>query len=318
MALRLAESHELDEDARGRIALVVTELGTNLVRHAKAGRILVACSAVDDGSHFEVLSIDSGPGMHDINHCLRDGYSSGTTPGTGFGAVKRLSTEFSAFSAIDRGTVILSRICISARGAVLPRAVAASGFAHAGICLAAPGEAISGDAWGIRIEGATATVMVADGLGHGSEAAAAAEVALSAFVDRGPGSPSAALEHIHPLMRQTRGAAVAISALDLRANTVVTAGAGNICGRILSGLSDRSLLSQHGTLGLQIRTLRDATYAWPEHSLVVMHSDGLKTRWDLAGVGGLLRCDPAVVAAWLVRDHARGADDVTVVVVKRA
>ena len=50
---------------------------------------------------------------------------------------------------------------------------------------------------------------------------------------------------------------------------------------------------------------------------MVMHSDGLATRWNLKDVGGLLQADPAVIAGWLLRDHTRGHDDVTVVVLKR-
>ncbi|MBA4109080.1 MAG: hypothetical protein C0487_05760 [Leptothrix sp. (in: Bacteria)] len=318
MALRLAAAHELSEEVCGRIALVVTELGNNLVRHAQAGRLLMACTATGHGVDFEVISLDSGPGMQDVNQCLLDGFSTGTTPGTGFGAVRRLSTDFSVFSKVDSGTVILSRIRVSEPGSNTPRLGSVnSDFVHAGICLCAPGEVVSGDAWDIRFEDGQASLIVADGLGHGPEAAAAAQAALAVFRDA-RGSPSVILERAHPLMRQTRGAAVSISTLDLKTNTVVAAGAGNVAGRIISGLSDRSLLSQHGTLGLKVRTLQDATYAWPEHALLVMHSDGLQTRWKLDGVGGLLRCDPAVIAGWLIRDHTRGSDDVTVVVVKRA
>jgi hypothetical protein len=86
---------------------------------------------------------------------------------------------------------------------------------------------------------------------------------------------------------------------------------------VISGVEDRSLMSQHGTLGVQVRRLQDVSYVWPDHSIVVLHSDGLNTRWNLKEVGGLLQCDPAVIAGWLVRDHTRGHDDVTVVVLKR-
>jgi hypothetical protein len=48
-----------------------------------------------------------------------------------------------------------------------------------------------------------------------------------------------------------------------------------------------------------------------------MHSDGLTTRWSLDGAYGLLQRHPSVVAAWLIRDHTRGPDDVTVVVLRR-
>ena len=200
-------------------------------------------------------------------------------------------------------------------GAAAPPSPRAS-FAHAGICLAAPGEAVSGDAWDIRIGDGRATVIVADGLGHGPLAAAAAAEALKLFATA-TGTPAAMLERAHPLMRGTRGAAVAIAELDAKAGTLAYAGAGNISGRMISGIDDRALMSQHGTLGVQIRRLRDMNYAWPEHCLLVLHSDGLLTRWNLKDVGGLLQCDPAVIAGWLLRDFTRGPDDVTVVVLKR-
>ena len=314
-AMRLAGEHGLDETACGRIALVVTELGNNLVRHAQKGRLLIGGRASDDGCQVEVIAVDSGPGMADVNRCLRDGYSSGSTPGTGLGAVQRLSTDFSVFSEVGKGSVILSRAWVpapAAPAAPSPRAR----FAHAGICLAAPGEIVSGDAWDIRIDDGKAAVIVADGLGHGPVAAEAAAEALKVFANV-RGTPSIVLERAHASMRATRGAAVAIVEVDANAGTVVFSGAGNIAGRMISGVEDRSLMSQHGTVGVQIRKLQDMSYAWADHSIVVLHSDGLTTRWNLKDAGGLLQCDPAVVAGWLLREHTRGRDDVTVVVLKR-
>jgi len=314
-ATRLATDHELDETATGRIAIVVTELANNLWRHAAKGRMLMGCRRAGEGRLFEILAIDSGPGMADVQRCLRDGYSSGGTAGNGLGAVQRLSTDFSVFSVPGRGTVVLSRTWVPPASdpyAAAPR----TGFAFAGICLAAPGEFVSGDAWDIRLSDSQATILVADGLGHGPVAAAAADVAIQGFA-AAAGSPAAILERLHGPMRSTRGAAAAIALIDATAGTVTYAGAGNISGRMISGVADRSLLSQHGTLGVQVRRLQDMVYPWPEHALVVMHSDGLATRWNLKELGGLFNCDPAVVAGWLLREHTRGHDDVTVVVLKR-
>lgn len=315
-ASRLATDHGLDETAVGRVAIIVTELGNNLWRHAAKGRLLIGCRKTDEGCQLEVISVDSGPGMSDLARCLRDGYSTGGTPGTGLGAVQRLSTDFSAFSAPGKGTVILSRTWVPAQtaaGMPAPRAR----FAYAGICVAAPGETVSGDAWDIRVEDGRAAVIVADGLGHGPVAAEAAAEALKVFASA-RGSPAAVLERAHPLMRGTRGAAVTIAVADAGAGTITYAGAGNISGRVLSGIEDRALMSQHGTLGVQIRKLQDVTTPWPDHAMMVLHSDGLITRWNLKDEGGLLQCDPAVIAGWLLRDYTRGHDDVTVVVLKRS
>ena len=159
--------------------------------------------------------------------------------------------------------------------------------------------------------------MVADGLGHGPQAAEAASAALRVFDANNELGPSQILELAHGALRSTRGAAVAVAALDAEAGRVLFAGAGNIAGRLISGVDDRSLLSQHGTIGLQIRRLQDVVYPWGDHALVVLHSDGLTTRWDLDDAGGLLACHPAVIAGWIIRDHLRGRDDATVVVVRR-
>jgi len=82
-------------------------------------------------------------------------------------------------------------------------------------------------------------------------------------------------------------------------------------------VDDRSLMSQNGTLGVQIQKIQDVAHAWPMHALIILHSDGLTSRWKLDEAPGLIQCDPAVVAGWLIREHTRGWDDVTVVVVKR-
>lgn len=322
-ASRIAEGIGFDEAATGRVALVVTELGTNLVRHAKGGRLLVAAVANDAGAMVvEVLSLDHGPGIANIAGCMSDGYSTGGTPGTGLGAVRRLSDEFDMFSAVPAGTVILARVAARTqldRGAA-PAALAQAegdGFSIAAIALAAPGEIVCGDSWAVVRNGNRAALIVADGLGHGPYAAEASIAATAVFEDIAFNGPSAVLQKVHDNLRATRGAAVALADLDCSNNTLVFAGAGNIVGRLISGIEDRSLLTQNGTAGLQIGRLQDIQYEWPAHSLLVMHSDGLTTRWKLEGYQSILQHHPCVIAAWLIRDHSRGRDDATVVVLKR-
>ncbi len=312
-AVALAGDLGLDDTRVGRVALVATELGNNLVRHAGRGRVLIGAGWSPAGAAIDIISVDDGPGM-DVARCLHDGFSTGGTPGTGFGAVRRLSDTFSAYSATQRGAVVLSRI-----GSV-PRPVAGA-LCVAGVALAAPGETVCGDAWHADLENGTrARVLVADGLGHGPEAARAADAAVALLRGSagGPpgGAPSALLNAAHAALRGTRGAAGALALLDTAARTVTFAGAGNIAGRVLSGLEDRSLMSQHGTLGVQVRTLADMVYPWPQHACVILHSDGLATRWQLGPDAALLQCDPGVIAAWLWRDHGRGRDDATVVVAR--
>jgi hypothetical protein len=73
-------------------------------------------------------------------------------------------------------------------------------------------------------------------------------------------------------------------------------------------------MSQHGTLGVQVRKLVDSAIAWPDHAMVVLHSDGITSRWNIDGARGILQQDPTLIAGWLLRGGLRGRDDATVVV----
>jgi hypothetical protein len=94
-------------------------------------------------------------------------------------------------------------------------------------------------------------------------------------------------------------------------------GAGNVMARIISGASDRSVLSQLGTAGVQIRRPEEARTAWPPHALLVVHSDGIESRWPATRLMPVLGRDLTLAAAILMRDHCRGRDDATVVVMRR-
>ncbi len=63
-----------------------------------------------------------------------------------------------------------------------------------------------------------------------------------------------------------------------------------------------------------MRKAQDFVYPWSSGELLVAHSDGLGTHWKLERYPGLIRQDPALVAALLYRDHARPRNDVSVVV----
>jgi anti-sigma regulatory factor (Ser/Thr protein kinase) len=310
-AAELAHDCGLDEVQAGRLALIVTELGTNLVRHADKGRLLL--SARPGRAEVEVIAIDEGPGIADIDRSLGDGYSTGGTPGTGLGAVRRLASEFDLHSKVPDGTVVVARV----RSQLPAPPAAESAIVVGAISLAAPGERVCGDAWAFALHGNKASIVVADGLGHGPEAAEAAEAALEIFRTEPLQPPAQLLERMHGRLRATRGAAIAMMQVDATADTVRSAGAGNVVGRLVSGTSDRTLLSQHGTAGVTIRTPEEVSTPWPAHALLVVFSDGIATRWQGEILSPVLGRDPALAAALLVRDHCRGRDDATVAVLRR-
>lgn len=300
----------------GRLALAVNELGNNLLRHAQRGRLLLAASEVADSVAIELLSMDDGPGMADLQACLQDGYSTAGSAGQGLGAVRRLADDFDIYTRPGSGSLILARFYRERDingGARRP----AHGFAIGAVCVPAPGEHVSGDGWDVALHDRRADVMMADGLGHGPDAAHAAVAALQAFDQQRGGNPRHHVEQAHAALRGTRGAAVGVARIDAGANRICFAGAGNIIGRVISGLADRTLISQSGTAGLQVRTVQEQDLEWPDHALVILHSDGIQSRWNLDDASVLQR-DPALIAAFVLWRFCRGRDDATVVVIRRA
>ncbi|WP_326542451.1 ATP-binding protein [Pseudorhodoferax sp.] len=307
-AAQLAARIALDETTAGRLALVVTELGSNLVRHAQAGRLLIA-QRQQGQPEVEVLALDDGPGIADPARALADGFSTGGTPGTGLGAVRRLASDFDLHSEPGTGTVVLARV--RPEGWRRPP----EAFRWGAVALCAPGETVCGDAWALALDGTRAAVLLADGLGHGPHAAEASQAAVAQFA-QAPFAPLAGqLERMHAALRITRGAAASLAWLE--PGGLSLAGAGNIATRLVSGTHNKSLAAQHGTLGLQVRRFEPVRADWPPHAVAVLHSDGLQSRWQAEPLAPLVARDPALLAAWLLRGNLRGRDDATVLVVQR-
>lgn len=317
-AVRLAEHLGFDEVATGRVALVATELATNLVRHAHQGRLLIAIIEDQGEPMVEIVSLDAGPGMANVAINMVDGYSTGGTAGSGLGAVRRLATEFDIFSSPPSGTVVMARVAAKAgTPSALENERHPERFLVGAIALPAPGELVCGDAWAAVQDGGRAGLVIADGLGHGPFAMEASLAAIEVFKGDALGQPSVVVGRMHAPLRMTRGAAVLMASLDGDGGTMSFSGAGNVEGRLISGLVDKSIAAQHGTVGVQIPRLKDMACEWPAHAVFVLHSDGLTTRWSLGTALGILQHHPTVIAAWLIKDHCRGPDDATVVVLKR-
>ncbi|HUE11562.1 MAG TPA: SpoIIE family protein phosphatase [Steroidobacteraceae bacterium] len=316
-AKRLAEAARFEEAAVGKICISATELATNVVRHGGGGEMLL--QVLDDGilAELELLAIDRGPGMKDVGQCLQDGYSTGGTPGTGLGAVSRLSSTFDLFSAPGQGTVVLSRTARQPGAAWSSPPAAAWSLEFGAVCIALAGEIECGDTWRIADDGARVGMLIADGLGHGPLAATAARAAAKAFGERPFDEPSALMNSLHQALSGGRGAAAACARLRAADLQVDYAGVGNICGTVATRERSRGMVSHNGTLGVQLLRSQQFEYEWALDSRVVMHSDGVSARWALAAYPGLFGRHPAVVAGVLYRDFSRKRDDATVLVASR-
>lgn len=305
-----AKGHRFKEEISGNLALVVTELATNLALHTRGGVLLLRRLASGENCGVEVLSLDSGPGVANFSECLRDGYSTAGTAGTGLGAVRRASRVFDVHSQTGIGTALLSEIW---EKSTLPP----DGFKTGAASTSMDDGDDCGDSWSaLELRADRVRLLVADGLGHGILAADASRKAVEVFSKNVSLSLLELLENMHVALRSTRGAAVAVAEIDTSKQVVTYAGLGNISATIVHRAKTLSLVSHNGTAGAQYRKLQQFTYPWESGASLIMHTDGIKTNWNLDRYLGLSEKHPSLIAGILYRDFQRSNDDSTVVVLR--
>jgi len=312
-AVVLAAHVGLDEVTGGRVAVVVTEAATNLIKHAGGGEIILAPFAEAGVGGMDMLALDKGPGMVNVAKYRRDGFSTAGTAGIGLGAIARMASFSDIYSRPGLGTAVLARFAAPPRASSL----GAPSMEVGGVSVPKRGEEVCGDGWAANVRGLMAMIVVADGLGHGILAADAAREAVKTVQASVGERPGVVLEAAHGALRGTRGAAVGVTSVDCGRGTVTFAGVGNIAGAIIADGACRSVVSHNGIVGHQFRTVQEFTYPWPPDAVLVLHSDGLTSHWSLDRYPGLAQRHPCLIAGVLYRDFTRGRDDVTVVVAKR-
>ena len=309
-AVAVARSLGFGEAAAGRVAIVATELATNIVKYGASGEVLIATYDDETGAGIELVALDRGGGIANLSEAMRDGYSTGGSAGTGLGAVRRQAQAFDICSWPERGTVVLARLDPSPGERKSPPPM------HGAVQVALRGEAVSGDAYCLRPYGRGWTVVVADGLGHGPLAAEASAQAIDLFRRHEADPPGEILGAIHAGMRHTRGGAVSVTRLDPDAMKLVYAGIGNVAGVAVTPDSVSRMVSLPGTAGHVARRIKEFEYPFPPDALMIMHSDGIGTSWSLDRYPGLAGAHPSLIAAVLYRDFARGRDDAAIVVAR--
>lgn len=309
----MGKAHGLDERDLARAELAATELSTNLVKYGKRGAVAVSWFEDGGAAGLQIVAVDQGPGFSDFSASARDGHSTGGSLGIGLGALMRSADLFDVYSVPGAGSAFLIRI---AAGAAKPQPVPGS-LVVGGRAMPKPGQEVSGDAWAFHRTGRWQRVCLVDGLGHGPLAASAAAEALRVFRRAREGDSAADIvQQAHLALKNTRGAVMAVIAIDTDAGAASFCGVGNLAGVIFGGNKNQHLASIEGTVGYNVRSLRLHEVPWTRESTLVLNSDGLSSRWNLNRSPGLLARHPALAAAVLHRDFARELDDSTVVVAR--
>lgn len=299
----------------GRIAeidIIVSELTSNLVKHAGQGEILYRLVNRNGESTFEVLTIDHGPGIADVPRMMKDGVSTTNTLGQGLGAIQRLSDEFQVYSMPNWGTVTYTVV-----GDRRHRTKPVIGLDVRAVCVPKPREVVCGDGYAVRRTHDKCCVLLGDGLGHGEHANEAVRRATEIFMETDETNPVQLLRLMHENVRRTRGLVASVAVLDAGKMEWRICGVGNITTRLYGGLLFKHYMAYNGIVGLNIpNTMNESVIPAEKNQQLIMCSDGIRNRWDVTRYPAILKYDCMILAAVLYKDFNRGNDDASIFIGK--
>ncbi len=293
------------------IDIVVAEMTSNLIKHAKDGELLVRA----DEHCVELISIDQGPGMSNVRVMAQDGMSTANTLGQGLGAIKRLSDDADIYSLKGWGTITLARF-YKEKGTLRHKKQAAD---VRYLVVPKPGEAVCGDGLAISHSAQYLKIMLGDGLGHGPEAQAVISKAERAFciAVQEENSPVAILRSVHEGVKRSRGLVATVAVFDFAAQSWRICGVGNISGWVGNQQYNRGVMSYNGIVGVNMPgTLNEHKLPHEYGQLLILCSDGIRARWDLQKYPSILKHDLSILAAAIYKDFARQTDDMSILIAR--
>lgn len=325
-SVSLAKQLGFDDVKTGEIAIMITELVTNVLKHGgRKGKILVCEAKSDDGlKAIEVWCCDSGPGIPDLEQALKDGFSNKVSLGIGLGSIRRFSDIFeinpcnTPFNGKDEVNGLEEyNNCIHTLKWVPSKKWIGS---NRSLCIGAasrgkPGERLNGDCYVVNHVSSHKTIAaVLDGLGHGKEAHLASQLAKEQIILKAEQPLDILLNHVNAAIRGTRGAVIGLVQIDTDLNKAKYCGIGNIEGFIYSSKEKKNLLSYGGIIGHNMRTPRVFEFDFTPEDFLCLSSDGITSRWRFEDINW--KEHPQQNAEYLLNNFSRNNDDATVLIIR--
>jgi anti-sigma regulatory factor (Ser/Thr protein kinase) len=296
------------------IDIVLAELSSNLIKHAGHGHLLFRLeNSEKKHSALEFLVIDNGPGIADVPRMMKDGVSTSNTLGHGLGSIQRLTDLFQIYSMQNWGTICYAKITnqsgpprkpsvdLEVRSLMVPKGI----------------EVVCGDGYTVKRSSDHIIVFFADGLGHGPHAHDAVEQAKAFFRQCQETDPVEIVREMHATVRKTRGLVGSVAVLDVKERKWRMCGVGNITTRLYGGMMFKHYMSYNGIIGLNIpNSLKETVVEAERNQLLIMCSDGLRSRWDLTRYPSIFKYDNMLLAAALYKDFNRANDDTSIFIGK--
>lgn len=312
-AKAFAVSIGFPEEHAEEIGLTVLELATNLLRHAGRGSITLAAIEDSGKKGIRIESQDAGPGISDIDQALTDGYSTAGGLGLGLGTVNRMVDELDIYSGPRDGLHVVCQRWIRPRPARLFSTVAFGAATRARRSYEENGDTFLIKQW----EG-NALAGVIDGLGHGPFAQRASQAALQ-YLERHFDQPLTNLfRGVGRACRATRGVVMALARFDFGTQKLTVASVGNIEMRLIGSPERFNPIVRRGIVGLNAPDPVCTEHLWSSASVLIMHSDGVRTQWEWEEFTDLAAGPATAIARGLLQSLGKAEDDATVLVARSA
>jgi anti-sigma regulatory factor (Ser/Thr protein kinase) len=257
---KLADELGFDEVQAGRLAIVITEAGTNILKHAGEGTLYVMRAQSGAAmAGIDVLAVDNGPASPTSPSACRTASPPPAPPAPAWARCAASPTS-STSGRTRQGRGLLH--------APVARQPAARALRHRGrgAVRAAGRRGRMRRRLGRQLRPRRRHPAGVDGLGHGPEAAKAARAAIDAL-ERAVLGAGRRLQAAHEALRITRGAALSVARIDYAGNDVRFAGIGNVSGVVIDGATRRALISHNGIVGANMRKVQEFTVDCPPGAL---------------------------------------------------
>ena len=327
-SVSLAGQLGFDDVKTGEVAILVSELVTNVLKHGGGeGRIMI-CQLKDEENRkaIEIWCCDNGNGIPDLEKAMHDGFTNKQTLGIGLGTIRRFSDIFEVdpklietVNSIDYKPLSNYKHCLRIvkwipenRWKGTNRSLITGAASR---CI--PGETLNGDSYVICNLSSDKTIAaIIDGLGHGKDAHMASNIIKEQILLKSELPLVELINYTHQAARGTRGAVIGLVYINIETSKLYFVGIGNIEGFVLSPSGKKSLISYGGILGHNIRTPQIFEFPFSIGDLVCLYSDGINTRWNSDDINW--KEHPQKIADFLINNYSRLNDDATVLIISHA
>jgi serine/threonine protein phosphatase PrpC len=185
-------------------------------------------------------------------------------------------------------------------------------------CLTMPGQSQSGDRHLVQPYINGLLVAVVDGLGHGEQAAAAADLAVTTLIKHADESVVTLVRRCHNALRDTRGVVMALASFNELDRALTWMGIGNVEGLVLRAKGSphsrhEYLLLRGGVVGGQFLSSSASVMPLMQGDTLVFTTDGIRGGFaqDLSASD-----PPQVMADRILAKYSKGSDDALVFVAR--